>query len=205
MWMLYWYLILYLKTDHHVYHANSFFNLYIYIHLHIYIIIIVHLYRQNPDSLILPGDKWVFPPCQVGTSASQQGDYFQVFVFQKDDLAQIYPEKTKRPEKTKKQLQVFPKTEHGRLPNLKGNNMQYAINRCSFNSRLFCWVLLISCVLFFPVLVGFSAIIEFAGWSMLQGETEKDNNITYTSSSRASRWRKFQKKKELYSKERICL
>ena len=27
----------------------------------------------------------------------------------------------------------------------------------------------------------------------------------YTSSSRASRWRKFQKKKELYSKERICL
>ena len=32
-------------------------------------------------------------------------------------------------------------------------------------------------------------------------------NIWYfdTSSSRASRWRKFQKKKELYSKERICL
>ena len=29
--------------------------------------------------------------------------------------------------------------------------------------------------------------------------------IWYTSSSRASRWRKFQKKKELYSKERICL
>ena len=29
--------------------------------------------------------------------------------------------------------------------------------------------------------------------------------IIYTSSSRASRWRKFQKKKELYSKERICL
>ena len=28
---------------------------------------------------------------------------------------------------------------------------------------------------------------------------------TYTSSSRASRWRKFQKKKELYSKERIGL
>ena len=27
----------------------------------------------------------------------------------------------------------------------------------------------------------------------------------FTSSSRASRWRKFQKKKELYSKERICL
>ena len=27
----------------------------------------------------------------------------------------------------------------------------------------------------------------------------------YTSSSRASRWRKFQKKKELYRKERICL
>ena len=27
----------------------------------------------------------------------------------------------------------------------------------------------------------------------------------YTSSSRASRWRKFQKKKELYSQERICL
>ena len=27
----------------------------------------------------------------------------------------------------------------------------------------------------------------------------------YTSSSRASRGRKFQKKKELYSKERICL
>ena len=28
---------------------------------------------------------------------------------------------------------------------------------------------------------------------------------SHTSSSRASRWRKFQKKKELYSKERICL
>ena len=30
-------------------------------------------------------------------------------------------------------------------------------------------------------------------------------SISTTSSSRASRWRKFQKKKELYSKERICL
>ena len=32
----------------------------------------------------------------------------------------------------------------------------------------------------------------------------KAKKNTYTSSSRASRWRKFQKKKELYSKERIC-
>ena len=31
------------------------------------------------------------------------------------------------------------------------------------------------------------------------------NNYSNTSSSRASRGRKFQKKKELYSKERICL
>ena len=31
------------------------------------------------------------------------------------------------------------------------------------------------------------------------------NNNNNTSSSRASRGRKFQKKKELYSKERICL
>ena len=35
--------------------------------------------------------------------------------------------------------------------------------------------------------------------------TTINTTATTTSSSRASRWRKFQKKKELYSKERICL
>ena len=40
-------------------------------------------------------------------------------------------------------------------------------------------------------------VVSQNGWSIME------NPIT--SSSRASRWRKFQKKKELYSKERICL
>ena len=89
-------LILYLKTYHHVYHANAvFIFIHIYLHIYLYKLYIytyfyVYSFSRNPDSLTLPGDKWGLPPCQVGTSASQQGDYFQVFVFQKDDLAQIY-------------------------------------------------------------------------------------------------------------------
>ena len=91
--------------------------MYIYILVFTYIYIYIYFYRKNPDSLILPGDKWGLPPCQVGTSASQQGDCFQVFVFQKDDLAQIYPEKTKRPGGFQKNICRFSqKTEHGRLP-----------------------------------------------------------------------------------------
>lgn len=136
------------KTYHYVYHANACINLHILINTNI-----IYIYRQNPDSLILPGDRWVFPPRQVGTSASQQGDYFQVFVFQKDDLAQIYPEKITKGQGFRKNTCKFSQTPNMEAFQPTENNLQYAINRCSSNSGLFCWVLLISCVLFFPVLV----------------------------------------------------
>ena len=45
----------------------------------------------------------------------------------------------------------------------------------------------------------------FSNGLVNQPPTSYKWSYIYTSSSRASRWRKFQKKKELYSKERICL
>ena len=115
----------YLKTYHDVYHTNAFFNLYIYcfiltyIHIYIYTYTFVYIdrvlilwYFQGISGVYLHV-KWEPVPRNRATTFRFLG-WFGPNLSGKNKKARrfFFSEK--------KKLQAFPKTEHGRLPTLKG-------------------------------------------------------------------------------------